>query len=646
MMLAGRWPSRLMLSVAVAFTAAPHAALAADYDVVIAHGQIVDGTGAPAVTRDVGVRHGYIVAIGDLSRASADQRIDATGLVVAPGFINVHDHSEANALPTALNMLTQGVTTAILNPDGFGPVDLRQELGTLEAGGLALNIGAYIGFNSVWTDVVGQDDRRPTAAQTKRMRDLVETGLEAGAFGVSAGLDYKPAYYARADEVAAVVSVAAPWRTIFPNHDRLTPETNWSSLAGVGETISIAERAGLSPEVTHAKAQGHEQGAAPRIIAMMRQATLAGHYASGDVYPYVAGMTALWALAVPGWAQEGGLDVMLGRFKDPEQRQRILPETERALKARFGGAAGVYLLESGRQLADVARDAHVSDAEALLRVIEGGERVGIFRFGAEQDVRAFIHDPVFAISCDCGATIDPHTHPRSYGTFPKVLGHYVRDEKLISLPEAVRKMTGLPATMIGLVDRGFLMPGMRADITVFDPANIADHSTYQQPTVPSTGVKAVVVNGVIELSEGRPTGARGGTALFRQADMPTRPMAVQAPVHLVLRDVTLRSADGGTMTLRGTLTRARGSALNGSLFLGKAGRSRPSIVQSADRWTSLTGMDGAIPYTLVIDKAFPSAPGQTHLRLDYGGHLYAGTRSTECCTFGPGKIARSAKASR
>jgi N-acyl-D-aspartate/D-glutamate deacylase len=241
--------------------------------VIFRHGTVVDGTGLPRYQADVALLGGYIARVGDLSRETARNEIDATGLFVAPGFINIHSHAAVSALPTAENMLTQGVTTEIANADGGGSPDLQAQLATSRANGLAVNFGVYIGFNAIWADVVGAADRRPTAEDIERMRALVVRGLEQGAWGVSAGLDYKPAYYAQVEEVVRVLEPAAKWRTNFPNHDRLTPESNFSSRVGVGETIAIGEKAGLVPVVTHMKAQGREQGTAGALLDRTAAAT-------------------------------------------------------------------------------------------------------------------------------------------------------------------------------------------------------------------------------------------------------------------------------------------------------------------------------------------------------------------------------------
>jgi N-acyl-D-aspartate/D-glutamate deacylase len=422
-------------------------------------------------------------------------------------------------------MLTQGVTTEILNPDGGGSPDLQQQLAQASAAGLAVNIGTYIGFNAVWSDVMGPADRRATPEEIDRMRTLVTSGLEHGAWGVSAGLDYKPAYYAQVEEVVRVVEAAAPWRTNFPNHDRLTPESNFSSRVGVAETIAIAEKAGLVPVVTHMKSQGREQGGAAKLLAMMNQATKRGAYTAADAYPYLAGQTSLGALLVPAWAQDGGRDAMLERFKDPQLRARIVRETEQAMNARFGGPSGVYLPRTGQELVDIMREQQVSAGEAVIRILEEGNTTAILRFGAESDLVKILRHPTTSIACDCGATTDTRQHPRAFGTFPRVLGRYVREQKVLTWEDAIRKMTALPANTIGIVDRGYLAPGMAADIAVFDPDAVVDHATYQDPGKLSEGIKYVLVNGRIALADGKPTGAQGGHMLLRSSAMPSRPMS-------------------------------------------------------------------------------------------------------------------------
>jgi len=494
------------------------------FDLIVRGGAVVDGSGLPRYRADVGIANGFVARVGDLADARGAEEIDATGLFVAPGFINIHSHASVDALPTAQNMLTQGVTTEILNPDGGGGVDLTQQLTRASAAGLALNIGAYIGFNSAWTQVMGPADRRASGDEIERMRAIVVKGLESGAWGVSAGLDYKPAYYAQLEEVIRVVEPAGRWRTNFPNHDRLTPESKYSSKAGVAETIAIGEKTGLVPVVTHMKSQGLEQGNASALLAMMEAATKRGHYTAADAYPYLAGQTGLGALMIPAWAQDGGRDRMLERFKDPEQRMRIAAETEQAMKARFGGPEGVFLPATKRQLVNIMREQQTTAGETVLRILEQGNTAAILKFGSEPDLVRILQHPTTSIACDCGASTDTRQHPRAWGTFPRVLGHYVRETKALTWEDAIRKMTALPAATIGMIDRGFLAPGMAADVTVFDPARVIDHATYEDAGQLSEGIRHVLVNGRVALRDGAVTGDHGGRVVLRDRHMPSRPM--------------------------------------------------------------------------------------------------------------------------
>jgi N-acyl-D-amino-acid deacylase len=496
------------------------------YDVILRGGTVVDGTGAPPFAADVGVIGAHIARVGDLSRATGTIDLEVTGLYVTPGFINLHSHASIGALASAHNMLTQGVTTELLNADGGGPVDIAQQMTAAATAGLSINVGAYIGFNRAWATVVGEADRRPLVQDIVRMREIVVSNLEHGAWGVSAGLDYKPAYFATTDEVIEVVRAAAPWRTNFTNHDRVTPETRYSSRAGMLETIAIGERAGLVPVITHMKVQGREQGTATEILDQMRQATARGAYTAADAYPYLAGQTQLGALLIPGWAQDGGRQAMLERFKDPAMRSRIVSEAEEALAARFGGPEGVYLPATRRELTAIMREMNVAAGEAIVRILETGSPGAILRFGAERDLVKILQHPTTSIACDCGASATGRgTHPRNQGTYPRVLGRYVRESGALTWAEAIRKMTMLPAATIGMVDRGAIAPGMAADITVFDPKTVIDRATYEEPALPSEGIRHVLVNGGLALRDGAPVGDRHGRALFRKRDMPSRPMS-------------------------------------------------------------------------------------------------------------------------
>jgi N-acyl-D-amino-acid deacylase len=587
------------------------------YATILRRGTIVDGSGGRPYQADVAIQNGHIARIGNLADERAQIDIDASGLYVAPGFINIHSHAVPEALPSAANMLTQGVTTEILNPDGGGAVNLRQQLNDAATPGLAVNIGAYIGFNSIWSEVMGAANRRPTPDDIARMRTAVTDALASGAWGVSAGLDYKPAYDADIEEVVRVVDAASPWRTNFPNHDRLTPESRYSSRAGVGETIAIGEKAGLVPVVTHMKAQGHEQGSAATLIAMMQAATARGHYTAADVYPYLSGQTGLGALIIPAWAQDGGRDEMLKRFKDPAQRLRIVSESEEAMQLRFGGADGILLPATGRLLTDVMREEQASAGETIVRILERENPSAILPFGVEADLVKFLQFPNTAVACDCGATTNLRSHPRAFGSFPRVLGRYVRETRALTWEDAVRKMTALPATMIGIVDRGFIAIGMAADITVFDPATVIDRATYEQPDRLSEGIRFVLVNGAVALANGKVTGAQAGRVLMRSAHMPSRPMNAAAARRLSLKgsinanvrvDIDVSQAAGAPRA-RGTF-RLQDIGANTVLEGTDLG-----VLQTAPDWASFTGRihnratgaDGLV--TVIVERADPSVLG-------------------------------------
>ncbi|MGV3479463.1 MAG: N-acyl-D-amino-acid deacylase family protein [Sphingobium sp.] len=534
--------SFLSSAAVLAFAAPAMAKDTPEYDIVIKGGTIVDGSGLPGYRGDVAIDDGHIVAVGDIGPAKAVKTIDAAGLVVSPGFINLHSHAEPDAVSTAVNMLTQGVTTEMINADGGGGSDIAKQLPDYASKGLAENIGAYTGFNAVWRDAMGDRDLRPTGAQIASMRAALEKNLKAGAWGVSSGLDYRPAYYARPEEVISIVSVAKPWRTNFPNHDRLRPEDNLSSFKGMEETVSVAEQAGLVPVITHIKSAGKERGNAANVLKMVSAATARGAWTAIDIYPYLAGQTALQAFLVPGWAADGGRDAMLARFKDPAIRPKLVEAAEYAMATRLGGAEGIALPDLNKRLTDIMAEEKIGAGEAVLRTLEREPFVRAnMTFGLEDDVITFLKYPDTAVACDCGAAITNRGHPRYYGSFPKVLGHYVRDTGAITLEDAVRKMTALPAAIVGMVDRGRIAPGMRADVTLFDPKTVRDHATFDKPTLPSDGIRHVIVNGVASFVDGAATGAKSGAVLLRDTHMPSRPMNAASAARGMT--ATAKSAD-------------------------------------------------------------------------------------------------------
>jgi N-acyl-D-amino-acid deacylase len=581
------------------------------FDLILRGGTIVDGTGRPAYRADVGITASSIAAIGDLSGASSTTTVDVSGLVVSPGFINLHSH--ASALSTAENMLRQGVTTEMVNPDGGGPIDIARQLVAAESASLAVNVGAYAPFNSVWTSVVGNSDRRPPPDEIERMRALLVQAMEAGAWGVSAGLDYKPAYFATTDEVVAVLEPLRRWRTNFPNHDRLMPEHGYSSLAAMRETIEIGERAGLVPVITHMKLQGREQGRVGEAAAMMRAASARGVYTVADVYPYLAGQTGLAALFVPGWALDGGRPKFLERVRDVALRPRIVRETEEALAARVGTAANIFVIGRNKTLAQLMTElGTTSPGDAIMRILEVDSPGMIATFGAESDLVGIMQYPDAAIACDCGASRGG-AHPRGFGSFPRVLGRYVRGTRALALEDAVRKMTGLPATIVGMVDRGFLAVGMAADVTVFDSATVIDHATYERPNEFSDGIKLVVVNGNIALRDGLPTGVTAGRALRRTGNMPSRAMSVTASQRVATRDdgilIDVSQAPSDRTASGNVRIALDGGATFQSTGLG--------LLQTTKGWASVTGRGRVSPsgeeraFVLVIEDADPFAPNRS-----------------------------------
>jgi N-acyl-D-amino-acid deacylase len=615
------WLSLLITSLLIPQTVWAAWGATDNYDIILRNGLIVDGTGAKSYRADIAVRNGFIYRIGNLRNSKASVELDVSSLVVAPGFINLHSHATPAGVQSAVNMLTQGVTTEIINADGGGSLNIAKQLNDFSAAGLAVNLGAYIGFNSVWASVVGQADRRPDATEIQKMRELLTENLKQGAWGVSAGLDYKPGYFARTAEVIAVLQAATPWRTNFPNHDRLTPESNFSSLAAIGETIEIGEKSGLMPVVTHMKVQGHEQGNAAKAVALMRAASARGHETVADIYPYLAGQTGLGALFIPAWALEGGRAEMLKRFADATLRPRIAQEIEAAIKARILTPENIYVASHQRQFTEYMRERNAGAGETLISILEKESPSAIMKFGAESDLIELLRYPSSAISCDCGATEPrPSLHPRAFGTFPRVLGHYVRETKTLTLEDAVRKMTGLPASIVGMADRGFLAVGMVADIAVFDPATIIDRATYEQPTLPSEGVRHVLVNGRFALRNGEATGEKNGRVLIRPSDLPSRPMRMLQTRSLAVR----------TKALTLQLTQAAGGKARGTLRFsdpqtGQAYRLvEAGLLQAHDKWASFTGrvraMSGAEERAaLVIVDAGNPLQSQVTIRVEVEG---------------------------
>lgn len=593
-----------------------------DYDLIIRGGVVFDGTGTEGRIADVGINGDRIMAVGDLSDYTAATENDASGFYVTPGFISIHDHSAPEVYRVPVNLLTQGVTTAITNPDGGGSLDFVAQLSVP----MGLNYGAYIGFNSIWGAVVGPDDRRASSAEIKRMQGLVTDSMGKGAFGLSAGLDYKHGFWADTDEVIAVAKAGTAWRTGFTNHERVYLGNGYSSMAGMRETVEIGERSGLMPVITHMKLQGGDQGKADHALTLATDGARRGLAVGMDAYPYTFGSTSLEQLTIPAWAQEGGEAAMLARFKDPALRERIDTETNDQLEKRWCGPGGVYLSEMRRELTEVIEDMNgVSPGEAIMRLLEQGERRVLLRFGTEEDQEALVSHPLTAVSCDCGATTSFTGHPRNWGSYPKFLGRYVREKNLVSWGEAVRKMTALPAAMIGLTERGYLLPGMIADVTIFDPVTVIDRATIAEPFLPSIGIEAVIVNGRMALSDGMVSIETPGKPLFRSPHEPARPMNFSLD-----RSITVHGNIGTTGVTASIQLRqsAQSNRPDGSIQIKGLPQGVitivPSLLQTTENWASITGVatrndETMAAITIIAEQADPLANGAASLAILLNG---------------------------
>lgn len=501
------------------------------YDVLIRGGTVIDGTGSPRYQADVALRGDRIVRV---SRAPLDPRsasavIEAAGRIVAPGFIDLHAHLDPLLrLPDAESHVRQGVTLALGNPDGGGALPLEPYLDSAQRAGLGMNVAFLIGHNSIRERVMGLENRAPTPAELARMEALVAEGMNDGAFGLSTGLRYIPGYYSRTDEVVALARVAAARGGIYTSHLR---EEGLGLFDGVAEAIRIAREADIRVVLTHHKAVGQQMwGQSRRTLAMVDTARAAGLDVRIDQYPYTATSTGISVL-VPSWALAGGDSAFARRAADPVLRDSIVKGIVfNLLNDRGGGDlrrvqfARVDWDRSleGKTLHDwVTREGKALTPEnAAALVIEAelrGGASGIYHVLDEQDVERIMRHPMTSVASD-GRLSKPGEgvpHPRGYGTFPRVLGVYVRERAVLTLPDAVRKMTGLPAATLGLTDRGRLAEGLVADVVVFDPSTVADRATFQNPHQYPSGIPWVLVNGRIAVEEGRFTGVRAGEVLRR-----------------------------------------------------------------------------------------------------------------------------------
>jgi len=501
----------------------------AQYDLLILNGRVLDGAGAPWSRADVAIRGDEIVAVGRLAGATAERTLDAGGAIVAPGFIDIHNHSRRRILdvPSAENYIRQGVTTIVEGNDGGSPLPLREFFGELRERRISVNYASFVGHGSVRTEIVGMVDRPATAGELESMRGLVKQAMEDGAFGLSTGLFYLPGAFASTEEVIELAKVAAPYGGMHISHMR---DEGAGLLESVRETIEIGEKGGLPTQITHHKAIGKPNwGKSTETLRLVEEARARGVDVSIDQYPYTASQTGSAAL-FPPWAQEGGREKMLERFADPDTRRRIRNDVANRIRIDRGGgdAANVQLAAcefdpslNGKTLADAMRRAgrepsFEAAAETAIEIQGKGGCRTVYHAMDEQDVRRIMAYPGTMIASDGGVTSaeDGVPHPRHYGTFPRVLGVYVREQELLTLPDAVRKMTSLPAQRLGLTDRGLIRPGMKADLVVFDPEKIVDRAEFGDPHKHSGGIIHVVVNGTPALADGEMQPDRPGKILL------------------------------------------------------------------------------------------------------------------------------------
>jgi dihydroorotase/N-acyl-D-amino-acid deacylase len=520
---------------------APSSSRSPGFDLIVRNGEVIDGTGKARFRADVGIRGDAIAAIGDLSKETAAAEIDATGQVVAPGFIDLLGHSEGSVLidPNLEGKIRQGVTTEVTGEGHSpGPIDeamaaeamrtrppgypdvtwrsLAEFMSAIEKRGSAINFAFYIGAANSREIVIGTKDRAPTADELKKMQEITAEAVRAGAVGLSTALIYPPGRFATTEELIALAKETPAYWT----HMR---SESAGIMAALDEAFRIGREAKVPVNIFHLKTGGSMRGHMADVIAHIEAEQKRGLDVQASVYPYTATSTDLTSI-VPAWALDGGYLAFVARLKDPATRARV------AEALRVGDGSGILVRNLPRaapemkqyerkRLSDIARMLDTTPAEAALRMFEASNSspIAIYFGLEEEDLKLALKQPWVAVGSDSGAVVgaarDVGAHPRAYGTFPRILGHYVRDEHLFTLEEAVRKMTSLAASRAFLADRGTLRSGMKADVVVFDPAKIRDVSTYEDPHHDSEGISSVVVNGVPVLQDGKMTGKLPGRVI-------------------------------------------------------------------------------------------------------------------------------------
>jgi N-acyl-D-amino-acid deacylase len=514
----------MMLTV-LAF--APALPLSADepvsVEILLKHGTILDGTGAPRFVGDVGLSADKIVAVGEFEISGTPHVIDCTGLVIAPGFIDLHNHSDWNIVTPEtranLNFLTQGCTTVVTGNCGAGPVDADEYYRKIEEFGAGTNVAHLLPQGQLRRQVIGTDDRKATPEEIQGMRKLAAQAMRDGVWGMSTGLIYVPSVYADTDELVAIAEVIGEAGGIYVSHMRGEGTT---LLASVAELIEIGERAKLPVHVSHFKASGKEAwGLIRQAVHLIESAREKGMTVTADQYPYIASSTSLEATLIPTWARAGGHNRLMQRLNDPQSGERIRAAIARSLELKDEGRRIQFARFEkhpewvGRNLYEVAQDRGQSPLEVALYVTEN-RGASIVNFSMdEEDVRFAMQREWVATASDGRAALPgaDKPHPRYYGTFPRKIGYYCLREEVLPLEQAVRGASGLPADILGMRDRGYLKVGQAADLVVFDPQTLIDQATFQDPHRYSQGVRYLFVNGTITIFDAHPTGALAGRAL-------------------------------------------------------------------------------------------------------------------------------------
>jgi N-acyl-D-amino-acid deacylase len=506
----------------------PAQPLLAEYDLIIRGGRLLDGSGNPWIYADVAIKGDRIVAVGSLGSERALRVVEADGLYVAPGFIDTHSHAAGGLVDpirsAAQPLLAQGITTVVVNPDGSGAVNLKDQATKLEEHGLGVNVGQMVPHGSVRGQVIGSVDRHATPEEMEKMRGLVRRGMEAGAFGLSTGPFYAPGSFAPTSELIELAKVAAEFGGIHQSHIRDESDYTIGVVAAVDEVIEISEAAGLPGIVTHIKALGPRVwGTSAELVERIERARERGVEIFADQYPYDASSTSLSAALLPRWALEGGLEELLTRLRDPGMRARIRQEVLENLERR-GGGDRIRIASfrehpdlAGQTLAEIARDRGLEDVDAALALLEVGSP-GIVSFNMhEEDIERFMRQPWMMTASDGGLPVFGAgvPHPRGYGAFPRRIRVYVQERGVTDLATAIRSMTHLPASVFRMRERGIIREGAFADIVVFDLDRLRDTATFDQPHQLAEGMVHVLVNGQFAIEDGEFTGHLPGRVLQR-----------------------------------------------------------------------------------------------------------------------------------